>query len=422
MHKTTDRIESKIEPCSVNSIRRIMAAILAAALLASALVSAASCLRPVSVERRGYVVAIGMDEGSEKEYEITFELQRESTGEARDGGGSVILSCEARDIFDAVSELSSNTAYDLNFTRTHLFIVGEKLAREGKLKDILNMSFDVLRIRKSALMVVARCSVRDYIGGLASNNNANIAKMQDALISNVETTGESAAINLALFLEAVDGGRFDAAVPMGDYDEKLITDAKQRSEAEKGENPIADAQKGSRIGGMQGFTKGCALFDGETMRGELSPAETQFMNLVRGDYKRGTIAYPLKNGETASLLVFPNKRRISVEINGGAPHARMTLHLNMTVERDPTKLIGENWESGEREKLEAFFEETMKRVFEKCRECSSDAMGFGRYASMNFKSVEEWEAFCWKSAYGALTVEFDVVLNLDDEYLVRIGG
>ncbi len=380
-----------------------------------------ACMNPVSVERCGYVVAIGVDEGTAKEYEITLELQRESAGEAQDGGGSIILSCEARDIFEAVSELSSNTAYDLNFTRTHFFIVGEKLAKEGKLKDIMNMSFDVLRIRKSALMVVARCSVRDYIGGIASNNNANIAKMQDALISNVETTGETAAINLSLFLEAVNGGRLDAAAPIGYYDERIITDMKQRDSAEKGENPISDAEKGARIGGMQGLTRGCALFDGERMCGELSPVQTQFMNLVRGDYKRGTIAYPLENGETASLLVFPNKRRIGVELGGDAPYARVTLGLNVTVERDPSNSIGKNWESGEREKLKAYLEEALKAVFEECRACSSDAMGFGKYASMNFRSTAEWEAFSWKNAYKSLYAEFRVELNLDDEYLVRSG-
>lgn len=380
-----------------------------------------ACMHPVSVERCGYVVAIGVDEGTAKEYEITLELQRESAGEAQDGGGSIILSCEARDIFEAVSELSSNTAYDLNFTRTHFFIVGEKLAKEGKLKDIMNMSFDVLRIRKSALMVVARCSVRDYIGGIASNNNANIAKMQDALISNVETTGETAAINLSLFFEAVNGGRLDAAAPIGYYDERIITDMKQRDSAEKGENPISDAEKGARIGGMQGLTRGCALFDGERMCGELSPAQTQFMNLVRGDYKRGTIAYPLENGETASLLVFPNKRRIGVELGGDAPYARVILGLNVTVERDPSNNIGKNWESGEREKFKVYLEEALKAVFEECRACSSDAMGFGKYASMNFRSTAEWESFSWKNAYKSLYAEFRVELNLDDEYLVRSG-
>ncbi|MBR3298502.1 MAG: hypothetical protein IKI64_04790 [Clostridia bacterium] len=321
-----------------------------------------------------------------------------------------------------MSILAANAAYDLNFTRTHLFIIGEALAREGRLGEVLNLSYDVLRIRKSALMVIARCPVRDYIGGLASNNTANVAKMQDALISNVETTGETAAINLSLFFEAVEDGRFDPVMPIGYYDESIITDMKQRDSAKKGENPIADAKKGGRIGGMQGITKGCALFDGETMCAELDEAETRFMNLVRGDYRRGTFAYPLENGKTASLLVFPNKREITVELGGEKPRALVKLRLSITVERDPGASIVSLWEAGERERLASYLSGELESVFIKCRQAGSDAMGFGRYASMRFFSTEAWEAYGWKKEYPRLEVRFEVELALDDEYMTRHGG
>lgn len=378
------------------------------------------CLRPVSVERCGYVVAIGVDEGSEKKYEFTFELQREAAGEAQaTGGGAIILSCEAIDIFDAVSELASGSAYDLNFTRTHLFIFGESIAKKGEIADLLNMSFDVLRIRKSALMLVARCRVRDYIGGVAANNNANIAKVQDALISNVEMTGKTAAMNVSLFFEAIYGMRFDPVMPIGYYDAEIITDMKQNETENKGENPIGEAQGGERVGGMQALTVGCALFDGARLSAVLTGEETQFMNIVRGDYRRGTIAYSLENGETASLLAVLNKRRISVELNGERARARVLVELNITVERDPLGLINKNWRSGERERLEAFFESELEKVFLKCRDCGSDAMGFGRFASMRFRSTEQWEAFSWKKAYETLEARFEVKLNLDDEYLAN---
>lgn len=390
-------------------------------LLAACCLALTACLRPISVDSCGYVVAIGVDEGTQKPYEITLELQRESSGDSSEGsGGSIILSCEARDIFEAVSELAAGTAYDLNFTRTHLFIFGKALAEKGLIAEVLNMSFDVLRIRQSALMLIACCPVRDYIGGLAANNTANIAKMQDSLISNVERTGETAALNVSLFFEAVDGGRFDAVMPLGFYDERIITDTKQRDSATKGENPIADAEKGARIGGMQGLTKGCALFDGAKLCGELSGEETKLLNLVRGDYRRGTLAYPLENGETASLLVVLNKKRTEVETSGENPRARVVLSLNITVEHDPSRGIGESWHSGGRQRLEEYLEGELLKVFEKCRGLDSDAMGFGRYASMNFRSAEVWEAYRWKRAYSALEAEFEITLNLDDEYLARL--
>lgn len=395
----------------------IAALILACALLQQ-FIALQACLRPISIEECGYVVAIGVDEGHEEDYEFTFELQRGAGGDAQaNSGGAIILSCEARDVFDAVSKLAAGCTYDLNFTRTHLFIFGEKLAKSGEIENLLNMSFDVLRIRKSALMLITRCKVRDYLGGLAANNNANIAKMQDALISNVEMTGETVALNVSLFFEAVNGGRFDPIMPIGYYDESIITDMKQREIENKGENPIADAKHGDRTGGMQGLTVGCALFDRAKLCGELSGAETQIMNLVRGDYRRGTIAYPLEEGKTASLLAVMDKCRIKVDTEAENPRATVRLELNITIERDPMRRIGEQWRNGEKEKLESYFEKEIERVFLKCREMGCDAMGFGRAASMNFRSTELWEAYSWKTKYGSLEASFDVLLNLDDEYL-----
>ena len=193
-----------------------------------------SCLHPISIDNCGYVVVIGVDEGAEERYEITFELQRESSGEAQENnGGAIILSVEVKDIFDAVNIISRGIEYDLNFTRTHALIFSEKIARNGEIGDFMDFSFDVLRIRRSALMIVTECGVREYIGGLAANNDANIAKLQDDLISDMEMTGELAAINIAHFLEACEEGRFDAVMPVGHYDGEIITDTKQHDSASK---------------------------------------------------------------------------------------------------------------------------------------------------------------------------------------------
>lgn len=400
---------------------RIIRIVLLAPVLLGMLTVAAACLNPVSVDNCGYVVAIGADLGKSKAYDITLELQRESAGEATENsGGALILSVEADDIFSAIDTLSSGIAYKLNFTRTHIFIFGEELARKGRISDFLEMSFDVLRIRKSALMIVSKAPVRDYIGGLVSNNNANIAKMQDALISNVERTGEISAVNISLFYEAVDEGRFDAVMPIGRYDSEIITDTKQYDATKKGENPIKDAKNASRIGGMQSLTEGSALFSGAAMVGTLSGYETQFMNIVRGDFKEGSI-FVEYDGKHASVFAIKNKRSIKIVNSGDNYAAKVFIKLNITVERDPAAELGKRFYSGAGSALERFFERELKKVFIKCRDLGSDAMGFGRYVSMLFKSTEALEAFDWKEAYKTFDVDFTVELTLDDGYLADDG-
>lgn len=46
-------------------------------------------------------------------------------------------------------------------------------------------------------------------------------------------------------------------------------------------------------------------------------------------------------------------------------------------------------------------------------------MGFGRYASKKFGSVESWENLNWKSIYPELDAQFIVKLTLDDEYIAE---
>ena len=136
---------------------------------------------------------------------------------------------------------------------------------------------------------------------------------------------------------------------------------------------------------MKGLTMCAALFDGWVMKGWLDADDTQFMNIGKGDFESGTIMYDY-----------------------GEPDGQ-----------DKSGRIGREWRSGMQQKLERYFETELARVFKLCRDCGCDAMGFGRYASKQFGSVESWENLNWKSIYPELDAEFIVKLTLDDEYIAE---
>lgn len=271
------------------------------------------------------------------------------------------------------------------------------------------------------MVQVTHCSVREYLGGLSANNNANLSTLQDDMINDARKTGRVAVINAARCFEACSGGRFDPVLPMGFYDPKVVTDTKQKNTATEGENPLADAEKGARLGGMQGLTMCAALFDGWVMKGWLDADDTQFMNIGKGDFESGTIMYDYgepDGAERAALIAKLEKKRISVNVDG-APSAKAEYEISLTVGQDKSGRIGREWRSGMQQKLERYFETELARVFKLCRDCGCDAMGFGRYASKQFGSVESWENLNWKSIYPELDAEFIVKLTLDDEYIAE---
>ena len=404
------------------SLLRTAALTALTAAVCTALLPLCGCLNPVSLDNYGYVVTVGADIGQKEKYEVILELQRESSNASDENeGGAIVLSVEAENLFDAINKISYGVPYELSFTRTHVFVFGEELARKGMIPDFLGLSFDTLRIRTSAMVQVTHCSVREYLGGLSANNNANLSTLQDDMINDARKTGRVAVINAARCFEACGGGRFDPVLPMGFYDPKVVTDTKQKNTATEGENPLADAEKGARLGGMQGLTMCAALFDGWVMKGWLDADDTQFMNIGKGDFESGTIMYDYgepDGAECAALIAKLEKKRISVNVNG-APSAKAEYEISLTVGQDKSGRIGREWRSGMQQKLERYFETELARVFKLCRDCGCDAMGFGRYASKQFGSVESWENLNWKSIYPELDAEFIVKLTLDDEYIAE---
>lgn len=172
---------------------------------------------------------------------------------------------------------------------------------------------------------------------------------------------------------------------------------------------------------MQGLTMCAALFDGWVMKGWLDADDTQFMNIGKGDFESGTIMYDYgepDGAESAALIAKLEKKRISVNVDG-APSAKAEYEISLTVGQDKSGRIGREWRSGMQQKLERYFETELARVFKLCRDCGCDAMGFGRYASKKFGSVESWENLNWKSIYPELDAEFIVKLTLDDEYIAE---
>lgn len=384
-------------------------------------IAVSGCLNPVGIDNYGYVVTIGVDKGQEKEYEVILELQRERSNEGGESeGGAIILSAQGDTLFEVINELSWGTAYQLNFTRTHVFVFSEELAREGKIEEFFSMSFDMLRIRQSAIIMVTHCTVKEFFGGLNANNNANITKIQDDLLNDEKMSGQVIMLDVATFIEACKGGRFDAVLSIGYYDENIVTDAKQKENSAKGDNPVADVKPGEKTGGMQSLTVGAALFDGWKMTGILDGHQTQFLNMGRGTFDTGNIVFTLDGEIPIALLTRLDGYSVELDMMGGKNgdvKATVNITLDVSVEQDSSHTISSNWEDMSKERLTEYFEGQLHDVFETCQKNNCDGMGFGRYVSMKFRDTEQWENYDWKESFKSMEVEFKVELLLDDLYI-----
>ena len=378
------------------------------------------CLKPVSLEDHGYVISVGVDKGVERKYYITLMLQRESSGQnsSVSEGGAIVLVSEGNDIFEAVAEMESNIPYILNFSRTNFLFFGSEAARVGMIAEFLDTPLDMLRIRASAIVIVTEGSVSDFVGGLAANNDANITKLQTAILLDRQKTGMVSVASVSRLYEAAREGRFDFCAALGAYDESIITDMGQKKSEGEGEDPISDAEPGDRIGGLKSHITGSALFNGWIMTDTLDRHETMLLNMVTGEFESGSFAYSTEQGENVFMLLQADKSAISFKgfNENGAPCFEVDISLYAGVHQ-PTEIMTDDeimeWLSGP---VASDIEQELCALLEKCKAAGSDAMRFGTVISKLFKRAAEWEAFDWRSRYGDIEVRFNVALHAVDKY------
>ncbi len=383
-------------------------------LLLSITFTSIGCLEPISLDRYGYVMTLGVDEGDEKEYEIILELQRESSGESvEEEGGAIILSQQADNVQEAINELYQRLSYELNFSRTHLIVFSQAIAREGEIEQFFTISLDQLRIRQSAIVMITDCTVKEFIGGRNSNEEVNLTKVQENMLFDAKTVGQIMVTNLAMLFEACDSKRFDAALTYGYISGKVNTDAEQKDNSSSGKNPVSDTDE--ILGGMKSYLKGVALFDGWKMVDTLSAHDTQILNIASGKFENGSIKIDGENYENSSLQVQMGEYSIEV-ISMGKPRFKINISLNVTIEYDTTDTLGKNWEQDGKSFVENYFKTELSRVFERCKKNNSDAIGLGKAVSMEFERINEWEEFNWKERYRDAEAEFEVEAVLIDYY------
>lgn len=376
------------------------------------------CLGPVSLDEYGYVITIGVDKGKEKAYYFTFALQRElAEQDIQAEGGAIALAREGDSIFDAINETEGSIPYSLNFSRTNFIVISRELAELGALKELVGTSFDSLKIRTSSVVLVCEDRASEFIGGLYANNDANINKLQSALMTDKRKTGLVSFMSVSRLLEAATEGRFDFCSAYGVYDDGIVTDMNQKKTESEGENPLKDVKNGDPAGGLKSQLTGAALFSGWKMTGVLTREETMFLNMATGEFDTGVVTLDCSGYRIAILLKLERHRRIVKVSADGETEASVTVLLDAAVHLKDESISSEEADRFITEDLPHYIEEKMNEVFLKCRAASCDAMRFGTEASRSFRSSAAWKNYDWKSRYPRLEPEFRAEVRNVDKYI-----
>lgn len=382
--------------------------------------SLTSCLGAKSIEKYGYVLTIGIDKGRQYKYNVSFLLESEVSSSEQQKTSTVnIISAEGDSIFDAIYIAEAGLPYRLNFSRTGYIAVSFDVASNNDVIEFFSTSWGMLKVRSSTNMVITQGTALEFISGLNYTSDVTVTKLANSLIDFYQTEGLTTIISVTEFMTAVESKRYDAVVPLGAVDESAqSTDA---------DSAPSDTTAGvPRKGGMASYLLGAAIFSGENLCGVITGQETQILLLIQGKLNGAVYQFARDDRSTYSIRVGNlDAPEVKVERDGDKTHVSFDILVSVVLEQDSSQeAIDKMRETGQlmsdmQTRLKDFLEKSCTNLYTELQKLGSDSIGLGKYVSMKFDTVKEWEAFDFKNKLknGNVTCSFNIEIELEDIYI-----
>ncbi|MBQ2770085.1 MAG: hypothetical protein IJF41_02495 [Clostridia bacterium] len=369
------------------------------------------CIRPRSVERFGYVLAIGLDEGIQLPYRVTLMLQKapSGAGEAK-GGGFSLAGAECGNLYEAVETLTANLPFLLDFSRTVMVVISDSLLGSGNttFRGLMEGDYGDLRMRSGIHVMIALGEAKKALEGLESEFDLNVARIQQKLSSYSRESGLIPVTSVAQLKEALLGKTFDGALPLMGVSQKEDTRGVADSTGEH-----RYAYMGGRMlveGGMDAGIMGTALLSGQQLCGILDGRNTQLLLMGAGKFSSGRMTLDLGGGQEAVVLL-ERRRGISRKLDLKTGQVQVTIPLRARLEWSASELTLSKEELEER--IAAVLVRELEELFATLQALNCDAMGFGKLAVQSFSDLSGWEAYDWKGAYQKLRGTFSPSVVLE---------
>lgn len=361
-------------------------ALLLCLLLAAGMLS--GCADAKEIDDTSFILSLGVDKGTEKTYEISFQLPVLAE---EDSPSFRTIVCQAEGLSDAVALLNANTPYRVDFTHLNFLVIGRTLAEEG-VGQIIDPLMRMPQVRKGAMVIVAQDTAKKFVQSLQSDENLNLMHLQQSIISEAGTSGIFPNFTLDMFYDSLYEQRGAAVVALG----------MQSDEAKK-------PNSGSAISELPGYTMvessikseliGSAVFYDDRMVGTLTGEQTRVWCMATGQFGHGEISLPNPFGEGMLTLKLKQAGPVKTTVNtdGAYPSAQIEVPLNAFL----VAYAGtENYETlAKKEEIAAYVQQRLQEDLEEIsREFAAwgvDGYSVGKAAAKNFKTQRDWADYQW---------------------------
>ena len=366
-------------------------------------------LHEQDIDDLAYVIAIGIDVGSNNNLEVTFQISipsengstissSSSSSSEKETSDTLNKSVECNTINSGLDLANNIISKRLDLSHCKFIVFSQEIASYGIYEYIYTLEND-LELRSNCNIIVSTSDAKEF---LASSNpilENSTAKYYEIITTASKYTGYTSNVTLNSVFTSISDTFGEICTILGHI---------QKEEENKPEIVLS----------------GLAVFKGDKMVGTIPVDETIPYLIVTNQLNESTISCssPFSENELMDFHVSVfSKTKHKVSFNENTPHITTDIYLDATLlsNSDDFNASSPKDISKVEEALSNYIRDEVTNYYEKTsKEFKSDISGLGKYAVYYFPTIQDWKEFDWLNKYEKATFEVNVDVNLNSSYFI----
>ncbi|WP_226536774.1 Ger(x)C family spore germination protein [Fictibacillus halophilus] len=382
------------------------------------LIMTSGCWDQTEVDRKAYVVGIGLDKGKKEKINITYLISNPEYGSQQGGNtnepATEIITFEANDLITSRNIANSVVAKQISYDMLSVIIVSKQLAKD---KNFIRWMYDATKdreIKRNTSFLVTKEKASSFIEQNEPKLETRPHKYFTLIFEHAGETGLIPKSDLMRYfrITEADGDLFLAA---------LGTNRQTNQERSNGHLEAGEFQ----IKGKTNKTNlmGSAVFKEGRMIGELSGEETRLSLLlndtVNSPNYTTTFQDPFnKNYDITAKIIKNKKNDVSMRKMNRKTILNIKVPLTLEVLTDHS-MVNYAKNKEKRYQLKAYLtteitEKLNKLVVKTQKDFKGQPFGWSLQGRKYFLTVDEYEKYDWMKSYPSMEVKMSVEIRFGE--------
>lgn len=378
------------------------------------------CWDQKEIDRKDYVVAIGIDQDEDQGIKMSLLTTNPEVGSVQQGGTTnepptEIITLKTKDLLSPINFSNTVVAREISLDMLRYIIVSEELA---KTNNFIRWMYETTKnkdIRRDNFLIITKEDTSQFIEKNKPRLETRVHKYYENIIRRGQETGTIPFSQLHTYFRVTEA---DADLFLGIYATREV----QEEKSEANDQLFAGQFKPGGTANKTEFL-GSAVFKEGKMIGKLTGEETRLSYLLNNiDYAQDmliSIPDPFNKNFNMSIRVSQQKdAAIHLDLFKGNGTIRVNVPLIIDVLSDHS-MVNYADHKKKREQLRKHIENRFERrlndfVKKTQEEFKGEPFGWSLYARRKFTNVHDYHKYNWMEKYPNMDVRINVEVKISE--------